>query len=314
MRINRASSGFSSEEVPHPIPYQGSKRLIATDILKYFPPDVDVLIEPFAGSAAISLASAFTNRATRFLLSDSNSSLMALWEEIINHPDDLIRLYSHLWHEQTENERDYYNLVRTRFNQEHLPGDFLYLLARCVKASVRYNSYGEFNQSPDNRRKGARPTTMAHHIRAASHLLRERTEVLSGDYRSSVQRATTRDLIYMDPPYQGVSETRDTRYFKGVAFGDFVEALAEMNDRGLSYIVSYDGHTSIKSYGKKLPIYLNLEHIHIRAGRSSQATLLGLDVQTVESLYLSPSLIQRLKIDNRRTEIVQCEMQLQVCA
>ena len=42
--------------VPHPIPYQGSKRGIARLILKYFPDDVDTLIEPFAGSAAVSLA------------------------------------------------------------------------------------------------------------------------------------------------------------------------------------------------------------------------------------------------------------------
>ena len=37
------------------------------------------------------------------------------------------------------------------------PDLLLYLLARCVKAAVRYNASGEFNQSPDNRRRGMPP-------------------------------------------------------------------------------------------------------------------------------------------------------------
>ena len=33
--------------LPHPIPYQGSKRILARFILEYFPNEVDTLIEPF---------------------------------------------------------------------------------------------------------------------------------------------------------------------------------------------------------------------------------------------------------------------------
>ena len=40
--------------IPHPFPYQGSKRGIARHILAHFPRDVDCLIEPFCGSGAIS--------------------------------------------------------------------------------------------------------------------------------------------------------------------------------------------------------------------------------------------------------------------
>ena len=39
------------KKLPHPIPYQGSKRNLAPDILRYFPEQIDVLYEPFAGSA-----------------------------------------------------------------------------------------------------------------------------------------------------------------------------------------------------------------------------------------------------------------------
>lgn len=146
--------------VPHPIPYQGSKRIIAPDILCYFPTDVQTLYEPFAGSGAVSLAAAATRRATRFVLSDSNAALVALWDDIINRPDAIARAYEDLWHAQSGSEREFYDTIRREFNCEPRPDRFLYLLVRCVKASVRYNAYGEFNQSPDNRRKGTRPSTM----------------------------------------------------------------------------------------------------------------------------------------------------------
>src|SRR5437588_10922330 len=66
---------------------------------------------------------------------------------------------SDLWLEQAGQEREYYDQVRDRFNESNEPHHFLYLLARCVKAAVRYNGEGKFNNSPDNRRLGMRPAT-----------------------------------------------------------------------------------------------------------------------------------------------------------
>jgi DNA adenine methylase len=99
----------------------------------------------------------------------------------------------------------------------------------------------------------------------------------------------------MDPPYQGTSFTRDHRYLHGLSYEDFVKALSQMNDKSISYIISYDGVTGNKEHGKSLPKFLSLKHLHIHAGRSSQATLLGSNDETIESLYLSPALVERLE-------------------
>ena len=53
-----------AEPPPHPIPYQGSKRRLAAAILAHAP-SCARLIEPFAGSAAISLAAAARGLARR---------------------------------------------------------------------------------------------------------------------------------------------------------------------------------------------------------------------------------------------------------
>jgi len=283
--------------VPHPIPYQGSKRSLAPEILKYFPDDIERLVEPFAGAAAVSLAAAYYHKARRFLLNDINGPLIDLWRKILAEPQKLAEQYGQLWQQQVGQEREYYDWVRDQFNQTHRPDHLLYLLARCVKASVRYNTLGEFNQSPDNRRRGARPETMTAHIHGASQLLAGRTEFLRGDYRAALQQATSADLIYMDPPYQGVSSGRDARYVRQLSLAEFVETLRELNKRQLSYIVSYDGRTGSKQHGQPMPTDLDLIHIEIAAGVSSQETLLARRTHTYEALYLSSALVRHLQFD-----------------
>lgn len=291
--------------VPHPVPYQGSKRGLADTIIAYLPKEMGEgrakIIEPFAGSAAISLAAARSRKASRFVINDANAPLVALWEMIIEHPQQIAEQYRDLWEEQRGREQEFYYLVRDKFNKTQQPHYLLYLLARCVKASVRYNTQGEFNQSPDNRRCGTQPSTMQQNIQGASYLLRDRTLLMRGDYRAALAGTDAQDVIYMDPPYQGVCGKRNPRYSNHLVYEEYVDALLSLNQRGLSYIVSYDGRTGDNSYGILLPPSLGLKRLEVKAGRSSQATLLGRDDQTYESLYLSQALVARLEERSEKT-------------
>src|SRR5208282_3445697 len=287
-------------KAPHPIPYQGSKRLLAPAILAYFPKNPVPLIEPFAGAGGGSIAAALHGRADRFVLNDINEPLMRLWEIIIESPETITLGYERLWKAQLGNQRKYYDTIRAKFNETHEPEYLLYLLARCVKASIRYNSEGQFNQSPDNRRLGMNPETMRWHILAASRLLKGRATVTFGDYRQSLESAKPQDVVYMDPPYQGVCLNRDPRYISLLDFDSFTASLRNLNRRDISFILSYDGKTGAKSYGRPMPDDLRLVHIEIEAGRSSQATLLGRDHITYESIYLSPALIERIGVIRKR--------------
>ena len=280
------------KRVPHPIPYQGSKRNLARDILGHVTASVGRLVEPFAGSAAISLAAAQNGLAKSFWINDAHDPLTALWERILNSPKALSDAYEQLWNEQIGQERKYYDEVRARFNKTHDPACFLYLLARCVKAAIRYNSEGRFNNSPDKRRKGALPETMRQRVMGASRLLAGKTKLTSLDYKVVLAKCTQDDLVYMDPPYQGVCGNRDNRYAPKVSHSEFCEELAALNKRGIRFIVSYDGRTGDKVFGPPLPDDLKLTKLEVHAGRSSQATLLGRSEDTFESLYLSASLTQ----------------------
>ena len=280
--------------IAHPIPYQGSKRSIAKLILSFFPSEFHTLVEPFAGSAAISLAAASYSKASRFHLNDINEPLMNLWREIVYNSEAISSAYEKLWNEQKGRERKFYDFVRDQFNETKRPDCLLYLLARCVKASVRYNSNGEFNQSPDNRRKGRHPERMRNDIFAASSLLRGKAMITSNDYREVLKSISRNHLVYMDPPYQGVCNNRDPRYYSGINFEEFLLQLEVLLERGILFLLSYDGRKGQKIYGVELPSRMGLHKIEIEAGRSSQSTLLGGEDITYESIYLSSALLSRL--------------------
>lgn len=282
-------------KIPHPIPYQGSKRFLAAKILDRMPRRFSRLVEPFAGSAAISLAVASRKMANEFWINDAHEPLADLWRAILCEPELLAAKYESLWIHQQGRERKFFNLVRERFNAKHRPEHFLYLLARCVKAAIRYNSEGKFNNTPDNRRKGAKPEEMRNRILGAASLLGGRTLVTELDYRDVLSRCNDGDLIYMDPPYQGVCAARDQRYAPKIVHQQFYDALEELNQRKFLYLVSYDGRCGDKQYGEPLPARLELTHLELCAGRSTQATLLDRDEITYESLYLSPALATSLR-------------------
>jgi len=253
------------------------------------------LIEPFAGSAAVSLLAAQQGTALSFWLNDLNTPLIELWRAIIGTPEVLANEYGRLWEGQLGQEREYYDLVRDSFNRTHQTHALLYLLARCVKASVRYNTQGEFNQSPDNRRKGKHPTSMRQEILRASALLAGRTRLTSLDYKDVLAQANADDFVYLDPPYQGVTK-RDRRYLESVGVAELVRQLEQLNRREIAYLLSYDGQTGAKSFGQPLPDNLRLLRLEIAAGRSSQATLLGRSDHTIEAVYLSPALVKKLNL------------------
>lgn len=276
--------------IPHPIPYQGSKRLLAKVILDHAPDGVRCLIEPFAGSAATTLAAASRRLAERYFIGDSLGPLIEIWRNIIERPHDFANDYEQIWEAQISDPRTHYLSVRQHFNRDRQPAQLLYLLARCVKNAVRFSSSGEFNQSADHRRTGMHPKKMRHEIRGASALLRGKTDVVSGDYQLLLEEATASDLVYMDPPYQGVSETRDPRYFQQLDFDRLMASLDRLNAKSVPFLLSFDGTCGNRTYGKPLPEELRLTRVLIHTGKSSQATLNGEDAETVESLYLSPAI------------------------
>lgn len=284
--------------VPHIVQYQGSKRKLAPQILRYMPKRRSRMIEPFSGTAAMTIAAAMNGRAESFVVNDLNAPLIGMLTAAIQEPSKLLGDYAKVWSEQfsfSGGHVEHFYRVRQRFNDgETTPANMLYLLARCVKGSVRYGKNGNFNQSPDKRRHGTSPEKLSPNLTAVSTLLQGRTEFHSLDYREVFAMARKNDVVYMDPPYQGVSDFGDNRYLAGVPFAEFSESLYELNRKGVDFLISYDGECGGRTYGEELPSDLECRKIMLCAGQSTQATFLGRSSLTYEALYVSRGLVDSI--------------------
>jgi DNA adenine methylase len=282
---------FVPARLPHPIPYQGSKRRLADRILAVVERRrFATLYEPFAGSSALTMAACYRGTADRYVIGDSLRPLVAIWEQVLDDPTGLASRYEALWEGQiTEGSRDHFNRVRAEFNAEPEAARLLYLLARCVKNAPRFSKNG-FSQSADHRRKGMNPGKMTHEIHGASALLAGKAMTFTGDAEDCLRNAGPQDLAYMDPPWQGTTEGADKRYHQGFERERLEALLSDLNERDIPWMLSYDGRSGERTYGTPLPRELWGARVDLYAGRSSQSTLAGRAEETIESLYVSAAL------------------------
>lgn len=293
--------------IPNLVQYQGSKRKLAPQILPYMPEHSQRMVEPFCGMASMTLAAAQQNRAEEYWLNDMNKDVASVLEAAINEPERVVAEYRRVWCEQfdwSDGHVAHYLHVRDTYNAgEANDGSFLYLMARVAKGAIRYSANG-MNQYLDRRRHGTKPDTMEKNINAVSALLKGRTRVTAMDYKAVLAECTPADIVYMDPPYQGTSGKKDSRYISGVSVDELEEQLRLLDERHIPYLLSYDGVCGDKTYGRDLDPTLKCRKHLLNAGTSAQAALLGRKATTFEALYVSD-----LLAENRpKTEQIMLEV------
>ena len=276
-----------------PFQYQGSKRALASRILEHVPRGrFDEILEPFAGSAAVSLAAMAKGVVSSVWLNDINEPLIQLWRSILSDTESLISEYTELWERQLEDPAEHFLRVRDAFNRSHGSAEMLYLLARSVKGAVRYNVSGEFNQSADHRRLGTRPHTTATRLRSISRLIDNHYTLTALNCFDLIERYRQGQVWYLDPPYEGTSEGPNGRYFQSMPRATLIEFLQQLRGARVPFVLSYDGFTGKKQYGAPLPAELGLTHHYVHAGVSTSSSLQQRREITTESLYVSPDLVE----------------------
>ncbi len=268
-----------------PIPYQGSKRRLAPLIHQFLPKNITSFYEPFAGSAALSIYLAVNTECKKFIIGDNCEPLIELLELIVTTPSFVIEKYTELWGRGVEKNSNCFIETRNFYNTYRDPVSLLYLICRCVKNAVRFNTKGYFTQSADKRRTGMHPKKMEQAIYYTSECLKGKTEFRVGDWENTLLDADENSFIYMDPPYLGTSVGSDKRYHTQLSQSKLIEGLLRLQKRRVPFALSYDGKTGNKEYGPPLPEYMGLNRLLLHAGRSAQATLNGIDAETYESLY-----------------------------
>ena len=137
------------------IKWSGSKRSQANEIIKYFPKNINTYYEPFVGGASMLrklMDSSDVIKVNRYVCSDLNEGLINLWNKIKDNPKEVANHYEQLWNElnkddDKERKKKYFSKIRERYNKEHNPLDFMFIMRTTTNGMPRYNSEGQFNNS-----------------------------------------------------------------------------------------------------------------------------------------------------------------------
>jgi len=196
--------------------WAGNKTRAKHHILPHLPEGAR-LVEPFAGSCAISLATEYES----YLIADVNADLIDMYSYIKADAAALIDAAEELF-STGNNSADAFYELRTEFNQSETSirksAIFIYLNRHCFNGLCRYNGKGGFNV-PFGKYFG--PNCPSDEIRSFAEFAR-RCDFVHQSFESTFAMLKEGDVVYCDPPYVPLSMTSN---FTSYAKDDFGPAL-----------------------------------------------------------------------------------------
>lgn len=185
--------------------WAGGKRQLTSTIRQYIPSDYNIYFEPFVGAGAV----LFDLQPATALINDANQELINCYRVIRDQPSKLIEhAKSHT------NTKSYFYRLRAldrsptfeSLSPLERASRIVFLNKTCFNGLFRVNSQGHFNV-PYSKYKNPRIVDEAA-IAAVSRYLRAATiEMTSDDFEDAVRGAERDDFVYLDPPYDPISDT-----------------------------------------------------------------------------------------------------------
>ena len=268
------------------IKWSGSKRSQSEEIIKYFPKEINTYYEPFCGGCSVLFQLLHSDiKVNNYVCSDKNKGLIDLWNLIKVNPKLVSNSYSIMWNElniddNKERKKQYFYMVRERYNNKHNPTDFMFIMRTTTNGMPRYNNNGDFNNSFHVTRNGILPNKLEKIIYQWSEVLnKNNVEFINQEYNNIVTNKN--DFVYLDPPYANT---------KGMYYGtiDYNILWDWLKQQSCKYILSFDGKTNNEDMTQNVPTNIYSKHIYLNSGNSSFRRVIGKSKNTIvkESLYI----------------------------
>lgn len=224
------------------VKWVGGKRQLIDEIKSRIPKTFKTYYEPFFGGGAV----LFALQPKKAVINDLNDSLIKTYKVIKDNSDELIASLS-----LHENTSDYFYEIR---NEDLYPETFnlksdvevasrlIYLNKTCFNGLFRVNSSGHFNTPFGNYKN---PNIVNEPvIRAVSKYFNDNEiTILNGDFAIACQEAKKGDFVYLDPPYDPVSDTASFTGYNAGGFGSeeqirLRDLCVELDEKGVKFLLS----------------------------------------------------------------------------
>lgn len=232
------------------VKWVGGKRQIIGQINKYVPKKFSTYYEPFLGGGAV----LFELQPVQAVVNDINSELINIYEVI---RDDVEALIEDL--KRHRNEADYFYQIReldrdkdiySKMARVQRASRIIFLNKTCYNGLFRVNKAGEFNTPFGNYKNPNFVNEVT--LRAVSNYFNQaRITFTCRDFGEVLKGVRKGAFVYLDPPYDPVSDTASfTGYDKG-GFGReeqirLKNACDNLNQKGIKFLLSNSATDFIK--------------------------------------------------------------------
>jgi len=236
------------------VKWVGGKRQVIDQITKYVPKTFSAYYEPFLGGGAV----LFELQPKKAVVNDINSELINLYEVIKDNVEKLIEDLK-----QHRNEEDYFYTIRdldrdkdryNRLTPVQKASRTIYLNKTCYNGLFRVNKAGEFNAPFGNYKNPNIVNEVT--LRAVSNYFNKaKITFTCKDFEEVLKGAGKGAFVYLDPPYDPVSDTASfTGYDKGGFDRDeqmrLKKTCDKLNQKGIKFLLSNSATGFIKDFYK----------------------------------------------------------------
>jgi len=213
--------------------WAGGKRQLIKEYRKYIPTTYGNYFEPFVGAGAI----LFYLQPKSAIISDKNEELINCYMCIKENVDELLtELRKHY------NDEDYFYQIRDLDRQPlfstltlaQRAARIIFLNKTCFNGLFRVNSQGQFNVPYGNYESPNFIDEVV--LKAVSNYMNSNLiKILNCDFSVSLESTQANDFVYLDPPYDPISETSSFTGYNLDRFGkedqkrlkEYVDLLTE---------------------------------------------------------------------------------------
>ena len=220
----------------------GGKRQLIPVLSTLFPESYTTYCEPFLGGGAM----LFALQPEKAIVNDVNGELINVYKVVRDHVDELIAaLKKHV------NTYEHFQVVRgldrdaikyASLSDAEKAARIIYLNKTCFNGLYRVNKKGQFNVpfgSYKNPKILDEPL-----LRAVSfYLNNNQVSIFNEEYTSVLNKLPEGSFVYLDPPYDPVSDTSNFTSYAKDGFGKeeqirLRDACTSLNERGIQFMLS----------------------------------------------------------------------------
>lgn len=224
------------------VKWVGGKRQLLESIVPLLPVSITSYCEPFVGGGAL----LFHLQPDIAQINDINPELILLYQVVRDKVDELVKELSdyvntsEFFYKVRNLDRD--RLVYDKLSDVEKAARFIYLNKTCFNGIYRVNKAGEFNV-PFGNYKNPNIVNASVLYAVSKYLNNSDIAMTTVDYSEVLEKVTKETFVYIDPPYDPISDTSSfTSYSKcGFTREDQIrlrECCDKLDKRGVKFLLS----------------------------------------------------------------------------